>query len=72
MHVHDTQAIRRSIHFIEQKNIAMDIHASAQCCWNCFWSVMTYDCLWCERDMDEVDFRDMCKSWEGEPEMYNA
>ncbi len=29
-------------------------------------------CLWCEQEMDMVDFRDLCMGWEGETGMGNA
>jgi hypothetical protein len=67
MLVHDLYAIKRNIIFVENIRVDMDIHASDNCCWNCRWSNMTYDGLWCERDMDEVDRRDLCFVWKGGP-----
>jgi hypothetical protein len=66
MHVHDLQAVKRDIKFTEYVDTKTDVRASAHCCWNCFWSVMTYDSLWCDRDLEEIDMRDLCISWEGE------
>lgn len=66
MVVHDLHAIKRTIQFVENLAIEKHIHASEQCCWNCLWSMMTYECLWCEREMGMVDFRDLCTAWEGE------
>ena len=66
MHIHNGEAIRRSIHFIQHADFHSDVQASENCCWNCLWSIMTYDSLWCDREMEDVDFRDLCKSWEGE------
>jgi hypothetical protein len=66
MLVHDMQALRRNIKFIENVDIHVDVCASTHCCWNCLWSVMTYEDLWCEKEMEEIDFRDLCSSWEGE------
>jgi hypothetical protein len=66
MHIHNQQAVIRDIKFIEHVDTHVDIHASEHCCWNCLWSVMTYNSLWCDKDMDEVDFRDLCVSWDGE------
>jgi hypothetical protein len=64
--IHNEKAIKRDIRFHENIDWHMDVHASEQCCWNCFWSMMTYEFLWCEREMGEVDFRDLCNAWEGE------
>lgn len=50
----------------------MNVKASDRCCWNCLWGVMTYESLWCEKDMEEVDFRDLCTSWDGEIATGNA
>jgi hypothetical protein len=65
MIVHDTKAVKRDIKFFEKVEVKKDVCASAPCCWNCLWSVMTYEGLWCEKDMDEVNLRDLCNSWEG-------
>lgn len=66
MLIHNQQALKRYIKFIEHIDTHIDVHATDHCCWNCLWSVMTYENLWCERDTDEVDFRDLCTGWEGE------
>ena len=67
MHIHNDKAIRRDIKFLDQVAVRKKVIASEQCCWNCFWSIMTYEYLWCEREMDEVDLRDLCMAWEGDP-----
>ena len=64
MLVHDFQAISRKIKFTWDVHTRLDVQASDRCCWNCLRSVMTYSGLWCERDMEEVDLRDLCISWE--------
>lgn len=66
MHIHSNKAVRRDIQFIRHLRIQADVSTSEQCCWNCLWAIMDYECLWCEKDMEEVDFRDLCSSWEGE------
>jgi hypothetical protein len=66
MNIHNLNAIRRDIKFTKKEDVHIDIRASQQCCWNCLWSVMMYEGLWCENEMQEVDFRDLCRSWEGE------
>jgi len=66
MYIHNEQAIKRDIKFIEHIQAAIDVHASDTCCWNCLWSIMTYDGLWCGKDLDDVDLRDMCTQWQGE------
>ena len=66
MCIHDMSAIGRKIQFKKNEDVHVDVRASQQCCWNCHWSIMTYDNLWCECEMDEVDFRDLCYSWAGE------
>lgn len=63
MFVHDLHAIGRDIKFKKDVNVRVDVKASEKCCWNCFRAVMTYEGLWCERERDEVDFRDLCVSW---------
>lgn len=65
MIIHNESAIKRNITFFENVELKKDISASAPCCWNCSWSIMTYEGLWCEKDMDEVNLRDLCDSWEG-------
>lgn len=72
MHIHNGQAIRRNIQFIQHADFHSDVQATEQCCWNCLWSIMTYDSLWCDRELEDVDFRDLCKSWEGEQLPGNA
>jgi hypothetical protein len=72
MVIHDLHAIGRNIQFIEDVAVRTDVHASDRCCWNCLWSMMTYECLWCEREMDMVDFRDLCIEWEGGSGQSNA
>ena len=72
MVVHDLNAIKRDIHFAQDISFKRDIHASERCCWNCYWSIMTYECLWCEKEMDMVDLRDLCAAWEGEATFGNA
>ena len=66
MSVHDLNAVNRNIQFRKNEDVQVDVWASQQCCWNCLWSIMTYDDLWCDCEMDDVDFRDFCRSWEGE------
>jgi hypothetical protein len=66
MFFHDLPAIKRNIKFTENVNVKVDVKASAQCSWNCMWTIMTCESLWCERDMLDVDFRDLCVAWEGE------
>ncbi len=66
MLIHNSDALRRDIKFIEKIDVQMNVKASDICCWNCLWSVMTYECLWCQKDMEEVNFRDLCDSWEGD------
>jgi hypothetical protein len=66
MLIHNFQAIKRDIKFIENVHTQIDVLASDHCCWNCLWSIMTYNGLWCEKDMEDVDLRDLCISWEGE------
>lgn len=66
MVIHNLHAIQRNICFHEDVAVEKHIYASHRCCWNCFWSVMTYECLWCEQEMDTVDFRDLCTGWAGE------
>jgi hypothetical protein len=72
MIIHDMSAIQRNIQFKENVTIEKHVHASDRCCWNCLWSVMTYECLWCEQEMDMVDFRDLCTGWEGDTDPGNA
>ena len=72
MHIHNGQAIRRNIQFIQHVDFNSDVQATEHCCWNCLWSIMTYDSLWCDRELEDVDFRDLCKSWEGEQLPGNA
>jgi hypothetical protein len=64
--IHNEKAIKRIIKFYENIDSHKDVHTSEKCCWNCFWAMMTYEFLWCEREMGEVDFRDLCNAWEGE------
>ncbi len=64
MQIHDPQAIKRNIRFKEIVDVKIDVRASDRCCWNCLQSRMLYNGLWCERDMEEVDFRDLCNNWE--------
>ncbi|NWF76500.1 MAG: hypothetical protein HXY53_08050 [Nitrospirae bacterium] len=66
MLIHNKNAIKRDIKFTEKINVQMDVKASDICCWNCFWSVMTYEGLWCQKDMEEVNLKDLCNSWEGD------
>jgi len=66
MHIHNVQALARNIKFVEHVNTRVDVKASEHCCWNCLWSDMTYNGLWCNKDTDEVDLRDICVSWKGE------
>lgn len=66
MLVHNLQAIKRNIKFMENVNVQISVRASEHCCWNCLWSDMDYENLWCEREMNEVDFRDLCTFWEGQ------
>jgi hypothetical protein len=68
MLVHDVQAVKRNIKFIEAVKIEVNVRVDDHCCWNCHWSIMNYNCLWCEREMDDVDFRDLCSFWVGEIE----
>jgi len=72
MVIHDLRAVQRNIQFNQNVAIEKHIHASDRCCWNCLWSVMTYECLWCEQETDMVDFRDLCMGWEGERGPGNA
>ncbi|MEW6585431.1 MAG: hypothetical protein AB1442_07430 [Nitrospirota bacterium] len=72
MVIHNSIAIQRDIRFVEHIDVQTDIRASDCCCWNCLSSVMTYECLWCEREMDTVDFRDLCVAWKGESVRSNA
>lgn len=70
MHIHNDQAIKRDITFKTDVRVREHINASEQCCWNCRQSVMTYDgMLWCDGEMDEVDYRDMCSSWRQRQEL---
>ncbi len=66
MLIHNTDALKRDIKFTEKIDVKKDIRASDFCCWNCLWSVMTYESLWCQKDMVEVNLRDLCESWEGD------
>ena len=66
MQIHNDKAVRRDIKFIDDVAVHKKVKASEQCCWNCFWSIMTYEYLWCEREMDEVDLRDLCVDWQGD------
>ncbi len=63
MFVHNLHAIGRNIKFKEDVDVRVDVKASEKCCWNCLRAVMMYEGLWCEKDRDEVDFRDLCVSW---------
>jgi hypothetical protein len=72
MVVHDLNAIKRNIHFVQDLSLKSYIHASERCCWNCHWSNMTYECLWCEREMDMVDLRDLCMAWKDKARLGNA
>lgn len=63
MQIHNPTAVRRNIHFIGTFDMKKNIRAAEHCCWNCNKSIMTYESLWCEREMSEVDFRDLCPSW---------
>ncbi len=72
MLIHDLQSIKRNIKFTKDVNVTVDVRASEQCCWNCLWAVMTYEGLWCEKDTEEVDSRDLCASWEGKVGIGNA
>jgi hypothetical protein len=67
MIIHDQQAVKRNIHFKTDFSIHEEIRASEECCWNCLNSQMNYDgSLWCNREYDEVDYRDLCISWNKE------
>jgi hypothetical protein len=67
MIIHDVQAVKRNIHFKADISIHKETHASEDCCWNCFNSQMNYDgSLWCNRESDEVDYRDLRISWNRE------
>ena len=66
MSVHDLNAVKRKMQFKKNEDVHLDVWTSQQCCWNCLWSIMTYDDLWCDCERNEVDFRDLCHSWEGE------
>jgi hypothetical protein len=70
MQIHSEQAIKRDIKFIEHLHAEIDVQASDNCCWNCLWSIMTYYGLWCDKDLEEVDFRDMCVYWQGESQNF--
>ena len=64
MVVHNLHAVRRNIRFVEHVAVQARTFASDRCCWNCLQSVMTYECLWCEREKDSVDIRDLCAAWQ--------
>jgi hypothetical protein len=67
MIIHDVRAVKRNIHFKRDISIQEESRASEECCWNCFNSQMNYDdLLWCNRERDEVDYRDQCISWNKE------
>jgi hypothetical protein len=64
MVIHDDDAIKRNITFTNNIKVKTSIKASDHCCWNCSYSNMTYESLWCDREMGEVDHRDLCTAWE--------
>ncbi|NWF97773.1 MAG: hypothetical protein HXY52_02395 [Nitrospirae bacterium] len=72
MITHNFNTLKRDIKFIEKINVLRDVSASDSCCWNCLWSVMTYEGLWCEKDMDEVNLRDLCDSWQSGSQISKA
>ncbi len=63
MQIHNHNAIKRNISFIGTFDVKKNIRTSERCCWNCSKSFMTYESLWCKKEMSEVDFRDLCPSW---------
>ena len=80
MVVHDLNAIKRNIQFVEDIFFKKDIHASERCCWNCYWSnqfirglhLMNYDSVWCKKEMDMVYVRDLCTAWKNKAKSINA
>ena len=71
MVVHDMNAIKRNIHFAQDLSSKKPIDVSERCCWNCQWSnllirgfhLTNYDSVWCKKEMDMVDLRDLCPAW---------
>ena len=64
-------AIKRNIQFVEDLSFKKPIDVSERCCWNCQWSnqlirgfhLRNYDSVWCKKEMDTVDLRDLCPAW---------